>query len=195
MRSRVFTLPVFGRLSALTAAQSVAMMMLQAAHVVVLKKERRLELLSEGKLIKTYKVALGSDPIGPIIRLGREITRHRRVPTSLTRAILTASSTSRFTFPVPVRAIVHKRTRAVFRQEATSMSTDCRTVIATSEPRLIEPAFCWAQTLRSGLDFARATTGWCTLDHGRDSILVRVRALATRLLIVFNEHYWTSHFR
>jgi murein L,D-transpeptidase YafK len=44
------------------------MMMLQAAHVVVLKKERRLELLSEGKLIKTYKVALGSDPIGPIIK-------------------------------------------------------------------------------------------------------------------------------
>jgi murein L,D-transpeptidase YafK len=64
-------LPVFGLLSALTAAQSVAMMMLQAAHVVVLKKERRLELLSEGKLIKTYKVALGSDPIGPQSRFGK----------------------------------------------------------------------------------------------------------------------------
>jgi murein L,D-transpeptidase YafK len=70
MRSRVFTLPVFALLSALTAPQSVPMMMLQADHVVVLKKERRLELLSQGKLIKTYKVALGSDPIGPKTRQG-----------------------------------------------------------------------------------------------------------------------------
>jgi hypothetical protein len=59
MRSRVFTLLAFGLLLALTAAQSVPMMMSQADHVVVLKKERRLELLSQGKLIKTYKVAPG----------------------------------------------------------------------------------------------------------------------------------------
>ena len=70
MSSRVFTLPVFALLSALTVPQSVPMMMLQADHVVVLKKERRLELLSQGKLIKTYKVALGSDPIGPKTRQG-----------------------------------------------------------------------------------------------------------------------------
>ena len=70
MRSRVFTLLAFGLSLALTAAQSVPMMMLQADHVVVLKKERRLELLSQGKLIKTYKVALGSDPIGPKTRQG-----------------------------------------------------------------------------------------------------------------------------
>jgi murein L,D-transpeptidase YafK len=70
MRSRVFTLLAFGLSLALTAAQSVPMMMLQADHVVALKKERRLELLSQGKLIKTYKVALGSDPIGPKTRQG-----------------------------------------------------------------------------------------------------------------------------
>ena len=70
MRSRVFTLPVFAVLSVFPASQSVPMMMLQADHVVVLKKERRLELLSQGKLIKTYKVALGSDPIGPRTRQG-----------------------------------------------------------------------------------------------------------------------------
>jgi murein L,D-transpeptidase YafK len=70
MRSRVFTLLAFGLLSASTAAQSVPMMMLQADHVVVLKKQRRLELLSQGKLFKTYKVALGSDPIGPKTRQG-----------------------------------------------------------------------------------------------------------------------------
>ena len=46
------------------------MMMLQADHVVVLKNERRLELFSQGELIKTYKVALGRDPIGPKTRQG-----------------------------------------------------------------------------------------------------------------------------
>ena len=63
-------MPVFALLSVFPAPQSVPMMMLQADHVVVLKKERRLELLSQGKLIKTYKVALGSDPIGPKTRQG-----------------------------------------------------------------------------------------------------------------------------
>jgi hypothetical protein len=52
---------------------------------------------------------------------------------------------------------------------------DCFRSFRCSSCRLFEPAFCWAQTLRSGFGFARATTGWRTLDHGRDSILVRVR--------------------
>ncbi|HTW57110.1 MAG TPA: L,D-transpeptidase family protein [Terriglobales bacterium] len=38
---------------------------LHADRVVVLKKERTLELLSQGNVIKTYKVALGGDPVGP----------------------------------------------------------------------------------------------------------------------------------
>jgi murein L,D-transpeptidase YafK len=42
----------------------------RADRVVVLKKERTLQLLSLGKVIKTYKVALGGDPIGPKTRLG-----------------------------------------------------------------------------------------------------------------------------
>ncbi len=42
---------------------------------VVLKKERTLQLLSDGKVIKSYKVALGGDPRGR--RRGREITRLR----------------------------------------------------------------------------------------------------------------------
>jgi murein L,D-transpeptidase YafK len=37
---------------------------------VVLKKERTLQLLYQGKVIKTYKVALGGDPIGPKSRQG-----------------------------------------------------------------------------------------------------------------------------
>jgi murein L,D-transpeptidase YafK len=38
--------------------------------VVVLKGERTLQLLSQGKVIKTYKVALGGDPLGPKARQG-----------------------------------------------------------------------------------------------------------------------------
>src|SRR5215471_8191422 len=41
-----------------------------ADRVLVLKKERTLELLNEGKVIKTYKVALGGDPVGPKKRQG-----------------------------------------------------------------------------------------------------------------------------
>jgi murein L,D-transpeptidase YafK len=43
---------------------------LHADRVVVLKKERTLQLLSQGKAIKTYKVALGGDPVGPKTRQG-----------------------------------------------------------------------------------------------------------------------------
>ncbi len=43
---------------------------LHADKVVVLKKERELQLLSHGKVIKTYKIALGGDPVGPKTRQG-----------------------------------------------------------------------------------------------------------------------------
>ena len=38
---------------------------LHADRVIVSKKERTLQLLSQGTVIKTYKVALGGDPVGP----------------------------------------------------------------------------------------------------------------------------------
>jgi len=37
----------------------------QADKVLIEKKERRLTLLSKGEVIKTYKIALGGDPVGP----------------------------------------------------------------------------------------------------------------------------------
>lgn len=37
---------------------------LRADRVVVLKKERTLQLIGAGRVIKTYKVALGGDPVG-----------------------------------------------------------------------------------------------------------------------------------
>jgi murein L,D-transpeptidase YafK len=42
----------------------------KADRVVVLKKERTLQLLSQGKIVKTYKVALGGEPVGPKTRQG-----------------------------------------------------------------------------------------------------------------------------
>jgi L,D-transpeptidase catalytic domain len=41
-----------------------------ADSVVVVKSERSLKLMSQGKVLKTYKVALGRDPVGPKSRQG-----------------------------------------------------------------------------------------------------------------------------
>jgi len=51
-------------------AQTSATTELHADRVVVLKKERTLQLLEHGKVVKTYKVALGGDPVGPKARQG-----------------------------------------------------------------------------------------------------------------------------
>ncbi|SPF47546.1 ErfK/YbiS/YcfS/YnhG [Candidatus Sulfotelmatobacter kueseliae] len=70
MRIRILTGILIWLLSGLSLAQTPATPALHADRVVVLKKERTLELLSLGKVIKTYKVALGGDPIGPKTRQG-----------------------------------------------------------------------------------------------------------------------------
>jgi murein L,D-transpeptidase YafK len=70
MRTGVFTALAVGLLSVSMTAQSVPQTGLRADRVVVLKKERTLELLEQGKVIKTYKVALGGDPVGPKTRQG-----------------------------------------------------------------------------------------------------------------------------
>jgi len=41
-----------------------------ADRVVVYKQERRLVLLSRGKELRSYKIALGSEPVGPKTRQG-----------------------------------------------------------------------------------------------------------------------------
>jgi len=42
--------------------------------VLVVKSERKLQLLSKGQLLKTYKVSLGKKPTGPKIREGDQRT-------------------------------------------------------------------------------------------------------------------------
>jgi len=39
-------------------------------RVIILKQERTLQLMSHGKIFKTYKVALGGNPIGPKVQQG-----------------------------------------------------------------------------------------------------------------------------
>ena len=43
---------------------------LHADRVLVQKKEHTLQLLRQGKILKTYRVALGGDPVGPKARQG-----------------------------------------------------------------------------------------------------------------------------
>jgi len=69
MRTRVLTGWMVSLWCGLVLAQTAAQP-LHADRVVVLKKERTLQLLSQGKVIKTYKVALGGDPVGAKTRQG-----------------------------------------------------------------------------------------------------------------------------
>jgi murein L,D-transpeptidase YafK len=41
-----------------------------ADHLVVYKRERKLVLLSQGKELRSYKIALGGEPVGPKTRQG-----------------------------------------------------------------------------------------------------------------------------
>jgi murein L,D-transpeptidase YafK len=70
MRIRVLTAFAMWVLCGSGLAQTAGTPSLHADRVVVLKKERTLQLLSQGKVIKAYKVALGGDPVGAKTRQG-----------------------------------------------------------------------------------------------------------------------------
>lgn len=57
-------------LLAITICGFAADASLQADRVVVIKHDRILELYRSGKLIKSYKVALGGNPVGPKTQQG-----------------------------------------------------------------------------------------------------------------------------
>ena len=64
MRIRVLTGAVWCLLCAVALAQRSPRPVLHADRVLVFKKQHTLQLLQGGKVIKTYKVALGGDPVG-----------------------------------------------------------------------------------------------------------------------------------
>jgi len=51
-------------------AQAITQAPPQADHVVVIKGARTLTLMRQGKMIKTYKVSLGRQPVGPKEKAG-----------------------------------------------------------------------------------------------------------------------------
>jgi len=69
MRIRILTGLGIWLLCGLVLGQAGAKSM-HVDRVVVLKKEHTLQLLSQGKVIKTYRVALGGDPVGAKTRQG-----------------------------------------------------------------------------------------------------------------------------
>jgi murein L,D-transpeptidase YafK len=70
MSRRAVALAIVLCVAVFTIAQSAANPTLPADRVLVLKKERSLQLMREGKVIKKYRVALGGDPIGAKTRQG-----------------------------------------------------------------------------------------------------------------------------
>jgi murein L,D-transpeptidase YafK len=70
MRTRLLTAIVVGLLCAAGDGTLASEPALHADRVIVLKKERTLQLLKQGEVIKSYKVALGGDPIGPKTKQG-----------------------------------------------------------------------------------------------------------------------------
>ena len=120
MRIRMLTAWILCALVMARAAEKP----LHADRVVVLKKERTLQLLSEGKVIRTYKVALGGDPVGPKARRGDH--KLRRESTFWIRETRKASFIDQFIFRIQTHAIVPRRGGREFRRVATFSSTDCR---------------------------------------------------------------------
>jgi murein L,D-transpeptidase YafK len=65
MRIRQFTPIVVGLCCLLSTAQDAAKPERRIDRVLVLKRVRTMQLLRHGKVLHSYKVALGGDPIGP----------------------------------------------------------------------------------------------------------------------------------
>jgi murein L,D-transpeptidase YafK len=64
VRIRSLTIAILGMAGCCLAIGQALPANAKADRVVVMKKERTLTLMSHGKVLKTYKVALGGDPVG-----------------------------------------------------------------------------------------------------------------------------------
>jgi murein L,D-transpeptidase YafK len=70
VRIRSFTVAILGLVGCCLAIGQALPGSARADRVIVMKKERTLALMNHGKVLKTYKVALGGDPIGAKARQG-----------------------------------------------------------------------------------------------------------------------------
>ncbi|HXN24809.1 MAG TPA: L,D-transpeptidase family protein [Candidatus Dormibacteraeota bacterium] len=90
----------------------------RANQVVVFKERHRMDVLRDGRLLKSYRVALGRSPVGPKLRAG-----DHRTPegcTLLIGATRKASFTSRCTSLIPTGRMPPARSETVNRPEAPS---------------------------------------------------------------------------
>lgn len=117
----------------LLCSLSLAQAPLHADRVVVLKKERTLQLLHEGRVIKSYKVALGGDPMGPKSRQGDHKTPEGTYVLDSRNAH--SQFYSRSIFPIPTRGIAGWHARTAFRLVGTCLSTVCPITTVGSERR------------------------------------------------------------
>ncbi len=69
MRTRVFT-SLFVLSGVIFGGHAQSDSALHADRVLVLKKQRTLQLLSQGQAVKTYKIALGGEPAGRKTQMG-----------------------------------------------------------------------------------------------------------------------------
>jgi hypothetical protein len=95
------------------------------ARLVLIKYDRLLHMYKDGKIIKSYKVALGALPSAQ--KHGREITRRRKVTTFSIPGTRRVTFTSPFTFRIRARAIAQRRARIMLHPEETYLSTAYRT--------------------------------------------------------------------
>src|SRR5712691_2610908 len=79
MRATIVIALLAGLLSPSVTERSTPHTRLHADRVLVLKKQRTLELLSQGRVIKTFKVALGGDPLRAQDQTRRSQDSRRRV--------------------------------------------------------------------------------------------------------------------
>jgi hypothetical protein len=75
----------------------------RADKVIVLKQQHLLVLLENGRVLKTYHLALGGDPKGPKQREGDHALR--RVFMFLIVGMITAAFIAPFISPIPMRRI------------------------------------------------------------------------------------------
>jgi murein L,D-transpeptidase YafK len=70
VRTREFTIALVCLAACWLAVGQTLPLGSKADHVVVVKSKRILTLLDHGKVLKTYKIALGGEPVGPKVRQG-----------------------------------------------------------------------------------------------------------------------------
>jgi murein L,D-transpeptidase YafK len=70
VRTRLFIIAILNLIIGCSAEDKATLTGARADRVVVIKKEHTLTLISQARVLKTYKIALGRDPYGPKVRQG-----------------------------------------------------------------------------------------------------------------------------